>query len=266
MDAASLFGALSGILLIIGAIFLGGDLQSFLNIPGLMIVLGGTIAATLITFQLKDVVTAFKAAAFVFSEKKTDPNDMVETMIELCTISRRQGLIALSRMDFEDDLLKKACNLIADGSKEDLIRDTLNIEIESMKQRHFIIQDIFRKMAMYAPSFGMMGTLIGLVQMLRQLSNPETIGPSMAVALLTTFYGMLLSTLFFLPIAGKLKDRTLVEVINLEIIFEGAISILEDNNPIFVYEKLSSFIPAKKRRPRRPFIHRTSGGYQKSAI
>ena len=256
MDAASLTGIILGVSLIVGAIFIGGQLDNFFNLPGFMIVFGGTIAATLVTFQLKDVISAFKAAFFVFTEKKEDPNDTVETMIELCTISRRQGLIALSRMNIEDDLLRKACNLIADGSKEDLIRDTLHIEIESMKQRHFIIQDVFRKMAIYAPSFGMMGTLIGLVQMLRQLSNPETIGPAMAVALLTTFYGMLLSTLFFLPIAGKLKDRTLVEVIKLEIIFEGAISILEDNNPIFVYEKLSSYIPAKKRRPRRPFFVR----------
>ena len=254
MDTASLVGIILGISLIVGAIFMDGHLDNFINVPGFMIVFGGTIASTLITFQLKDVITAFKAAFFVFTAKKQDPNDMVETMIELCTISRRQGLVALSRMDIEDDLLRKACNLIADGSKEDLIRDTLHIEIESMKQRHFIVQDVFRKMAIYAPSFGMMGTLIGLVQMLRQLSNPETIGPAMAVALLTTFYGMLLATLFFLPIAGKLKDRTLVEVINLEIIFEGAISILEDNNPIFVYEKLSSYIPAKKRRPRRPFF------------
>ena len=110
--------------------------------------------------------SVFKAAFFVFTEKKQDPNDMVETMIELCTISRRQGLISLSRMEIEDDLLRKACNLIADGSKEDLIRDNLHIEIESMKQRHFIVQDVFRKMAIYAPSFGMMGTLIGLVQIL----------------------------------------------------------------------------------------------------
>lgn len=252
MDAASLVGVLLGLGLIIGAIFLGGDLSHFFNLPGIMIVFGGTLAATLITFQLKDVIAAFKAAIFVFSEKKSDPNDMVETMIELCSLSRRQGLIALSRLEYENDLLRKACNLIADGSKEELIRDTLNIEIDSMKQRHFIIQDIFRKMATYAPSFGMMGTLIGLVQMLRQLNNPDTIGPAMAVALLTTFYGMLLSTLFFLPIAGKLRDRTLVELINLEIMFEGAISILEDNNPIFVYEKLSSYIPAKQRRPRKP--------------
>jgi len=252
VDAASLVGVLLGLGLIVGAIFLGGDLSHFFNLPGIMIVFGGTLAATLITFQLKDVIAAFKAAIFVFSEKKSDPNDMVETMIELCSLSRRQGLIALSRLEYEDDLLRKACNLIADGSKEELIRDTLNIEIDSMKQRHFIIQDIFRKMATYAPSFGMMGTLIGLVQMLRQLNNPDTIGPAMAVALLTTFYGMLLSTLFFLPIAGKLRDRTLVELVNLEIMFEGAISILEDNNPIFVYEKLSSYIPAKQRRPRKP--------------
>lgn len=254
MDAASLIGIISGLSLIIGAIFLGGDFQNFVNVQGMMIVLGGTLAATLITFQFKDVIAAVVAAFFVFSEKKSDPNDMVETMIELCTISRRQGLIALSRLEIEDDLLRKACNLIADGSKEDLIRDTLNIEIESMKQRHYVVQDVFRKMALYAPSFGMMGTLIGLIQMMRQLSNPETIGPSMAVALLTTFYGMFLATLIFLPIAGKLKDRTLMEVINLEIIFEGAISILEDNNPVFVYEKLSSYIPAKKRRPRRPVV------------
>ena len=108
MDAASLIGIISGLALIIGAIFIGGDLQSFINVQGMMIVFGGTLAATLITFQFKDVVTAFLAAFFVFSEKKLDPNDMVQTMIELCTISRRQGLIALSRLEIEDDLLRKA--------------------------------------------------------------------------------------------------------------------------------------------------------------
>lgn len=249
MDPASLFGIFSGLALIIGAIFIGGELHNFLNVPGLMIVFGGTLAVTLITFQAKDVLTALRAAIFVFSHKKQDPNDMVETMIDLCTISRRQGLVALSQLEIENDFLRKACNLIADGSKEDIILDTLNIEIKSMKQRHYIVQDVFRKMAVYAPSFGMMGTLIGLVQMLSQLSKPETIGQSMSIALLTTFYGMMLATLIFLPIAGKLRARTLLELINLEIIFEGAISILESNNPIAVYEKLSSYIPTKKRRP-----------------
>ena len=251
MDSASFTGIVSGIALIIGAILIGGDIHNFWNLPGIMIVFGGTVAATLITFQLKDVLRAFRAAAFVFREKKRDPNDMVETMVELCTLTRRQGLIAIGKVEFQEQngFLRKACNLIADGSKEHNIRDTLNIEIESLKQRHMIIQDIFRKMAMYSPAFGMLGTLIGLIQMLSQLSNPETIGPAMAVALLTTFYGVLFSTLLFLPIAGKLKDRTLNEVIMLETIFEGAISILSDNNPLSLYDKLSAFIPESQRRP-----------------
>ncbi len=249
MDFGSFIGVLSGISLIITAIFLGGEVNNFVNVPGLMIVLGGTVAATFLTFQLKNVVTAFKAAFFVFNEGHEDPNEMVTTMIELCTLSRRQGLRTLSSLDTEMDFLRKACNLVSDGSKEELIRESLQIEIDSMRQRHFIIQDVFRKMALYSPSFGMLGTLIGLIQMLNQLSNPETVGPAMAVALLTTFYGALLSTMFFLPIAGKLRARTLLETINLQIIFEGAISILENNNPIIVYEKLSSFIPAKLRLP-----------------
>ncbi len=228
---------------------MGSGFDIFFNGPGLMIVVGGTVAATLITFQMKDVFTAFNAALFVFSEEKKDPNDMVFTMVDLSSLTRRQGIISLSRLNVESNFLKKVCNLIADGTKEELMRDTLNIEIESMKKRHFIIQDIFKKMALYAPAFGMLGTLIGLIQMLTQLSDPESVGPSMAVALLTTFYGMLLSTLIFNPIAGKLRARTMLEVINLEIIFEGAISILQDNNPLLVYEKLSSFVPTTLRRP-----------------
>ena len=110
-----------------------------------------------------------------------------------------------------------------------------------------LVQDVFIKMAGFSPAFGMIGTLIGLVQMLSQLSDPSSIGPAMAVALLTTFYGVILSTLFFLPISGKLKARTMTEVINMEIIFEGAISILQNNNPLMVYERLSSFIPPKNR-------------------
>lgn len=249
MDFASFIGIVSGLTLILSAIGMSGGMDNFVNIPGLMIVLGGTAAATLTTFQMRDVVSSFRAAAFVFSEEKKDPNDTVATMVELCKLSRRQGRKSLSMLDTDSEFLKKAANLIADWTKEELMRDTLNIEIESLKQRHIIVQDVFRKMALYAPSFGMIGTLIGLIQMLSQLSNPETIGPAMAIALLTTFYGMFLSTLIFNPIAGKLKQRTIAEVINLEIVFEGAISIMQNNNPLLVYEKLSSYIPASLRRP-----------------
>ena len=117
-----------------------------------------------------------------------------------------------------------------------------------MKQRHAIQQDVFVKMAAFAPAFGMLGTLIGLVQMLQNLSDPDSVGPSMAVALLTTFYGSFFAFMICGPIAGKLKARTTREVINLEIMFEGAASIVQENNPMMVYEKLSSYIPTKLRR------------------
>ena len=247
MDFASIAGILSGICLIVAAIFLRGDLTNFLNIPGLMIVLGGTIASTLLTFPLRDVIQAFQAAFFVFYEKKVDPNDMVKTIIRLSNISRKQGLFTLGKVKTNHPILKKGCDLIADGAEEEIIRNALRTEIESLKHRHLNIQDVFVKMATFAPAFGMIGTLIGLVQMLHQLTDPAGIGPAMAIALLTTFYGVILATLFFLPIAGKLKIRTMAEVINLEIIFEGAISILQNNNSLMVFEKLSSFIPAKDR-------------------
>jgi chemotaxis protein MotA len=153
--------------------------------------------------------------------------------------------------------LRRVCALIADAADEETLRSAMRIEIDSMQMRHFIVQDVFKKMAVYAPSFGMLGTLIGLIQMLSLLADPETLGPAMAVALLTTFYGSLLSTVIFLPIAGKLRSRTMLEVMNFEIIFQGALSILQDNNPLSVYEKLSSFVPAKKRKPMQQLKDRT---------
>ncbi len=249
MDLGSFIGVISGISLIISAIILGGDAHNFFNTPGIMIVLGGTVAATLLTFQFKDVIAAFKAAYFVFTQEKQDPNRMIATMIRLCNISRQKGIIELGKVKTQSPFLKKACGFISDSADESVMRSSLRTEIESLKMRHFVVQDVFRKMGVYSPAFGMLGTLIGLVQMLSQMQDPSSIGPAMAVALLTTFYGSLLSTVFFLPVAGKLKARTVMQVIDLEIIFEGAISILENNNPILVYERLSSFIPPRVRKP-----------------
>jgi len=249
MDIASFIGIISGLSLIISAIFLGGNIYNFINVPGLMIVFGGTLATTLITFQFRDVFAAFNAAYFVFSKDKEDPNDAMATMIRLSRISRSQGLLNLARFKTNSLFLKKACGLLSDGSSEEVIRAALTTEIQSLQMRHFIVQDVFRKMGIYAPAFGMLGTLIGLVQMLSKLQDPNNIGPAMATALLTTFYGSLLSTLFFLPIAGKLRSRTVLEIIHLEIIREGAISIINDNNPVIIYEKLSSFISSRRRKP-----------------
>ena len=252
MDIATIIGIFSGLALIFGAIMSGGQVQTFVNIPSVMIVVGGTLAATLITFPLGEVLQAFQAAKLVFTQKKVDPNDVVRLIINVANLSRRQGLVALSKVRTDNPVFKKALMLIADGAPEELIRHTLRIEIEAMRQRHATAQDVFKKMGAYAPAFGMLGTLIGLIQMLGTLDDPKTIGPAMAVALITTFYGSFMSSLFFLPVAGKLKSRTQVEIINLEIIFEGALSILENNNPLLIYEQLSSFIPPRLREEYQP--------------
>lgn len=248
MDFASLIGIISGITLVFSAIVIKGDIHNFLDLPSLMLVIGGTGAATLLTFRFKDVISAFKAAYFVFAEGSKDANDIVATMVKLCRISRREGIVKLGDTKTKSRFLKKACQLIADSSEEDLIRSALRTEIESLKMRHFIVQDVFKKMGIYSPAFGMLGTLVGLVQMLSKLQDASSLGPSMALALITTFYGSLLATVFFLPVAGKLKARTIREVINLEIIFEGAISILEGSSPTLVYERLSSHIPSRDRK------------------
>lgn len=247
MDIATILGIFSGLALIFGAIISQGGVELFISVPSMMIVLGGTLAATLITFPLSDVIHAFRAAGQVFRHRRTNSNEVVRLILTLANISRRQGLVALSKVKTNDAILKKSLNLIADGAPEELIRHTLRIEIEALRARHADAQDVFKKMGSYAPAFGMLGTLIGLVQMLSQLSDPEAIGPAMALALITTFYGSLLASLFFLPIAGKLKSRTMVELVNLELIFEGAVSILDNNNPMLIYEKLSAFIPPKQR-------------------
>lgn len=247
MDIVTLLGLAVGLSLIVGAIIIGGAFDIFLNVPGMMIVIGGTLASIMVAFPFEEVIQAFQAGFKMFVQRKTKVRDVVNIMVKVAEISRREGLVALENVQTENMVLKKSCQLIADNADPEIIRTTLAIEINSMRRRHQVGQDVFKRLAALAPSFGMMGTLIGLVQMLSQLSDPKSIGPAMAVALLTTFYGSAMSTLFFIPIAAKLKARTLQEQLHLEVIFEGAKSILENNNPRLVYEKLSSFLSPSER-------------------
>jgi len=248
MDLGTFLGLASGIALVLGAIFMGGTLMEFVNGPSIMIVVGGTLASICVAYPMGEVRQAFAAMMQIFSSRKVRDAEVVNMMVRIAEISRREGLIALENIHTENAILKKACQLIADNADPALIRDTVRIEIGSMKRRHAVGESVFKALAGYAPSFGMIGTLIGLVQMLTRLNDPKTLGPAMAVAIITTFYGSMMSTLFFLPVAGKLRARTLNETLQLEIIFEGAKCILENNNPRLVYEKLSSFIAPRERR------------------
>lgn len=251
MDIATLGGILAGFGLVLGAIFIGPQPGNFIDIPSIMIVFGGTMAALMVCFPFEEVRQAFRAAMKAFTSRGMPARDVVATMVKIAEISRKEGIIALEKIQTTNPILKKATQLIADSADPDLIRDTVVIEIVSMKKRHNVGIAVFTRLGSLAPAMGMVGTLIGLVQMLANLSDPTTIGPAMAVAILTTFYGALLSNMLFLPLAGKLKARSMQEELTLQVIFEGAKSILENNNPRLVYEKLSSFLPPHERKNER---------------
>jgi len=247
MDFATLLGLVTGVGLIITAIMLDGSLLQYMDGPGAMIVFGGTLAAICVSHPVEEVIQAFNAGFKIFSSRKVTAQEVVGVMVRIAEISRREGLLALENIRSDNVVLKKACKLIADNAGPQLIQDTLRIEIHSLKRRHQIGETVFRSLGTFAPAFGLIGTLIGLVQMLARLNNPKALGGAMAIALLATFYGALSSNLLFLPIAGKLRARTQQEVLNLEIIFEGARCILQNNNPLLVRDKLMSFVPPKDR-------------------
>ena len=248
MDLATLIGIIAGFGLVGTTIALGPDPAGFIDIPSVLIVFGGTIAATLICFPLEEVIQALKASAKTFTSKRTMPEEVVDVMVQIAEISRREGILALERVETNNPLLKKAMQLIADNADPDLIHNTVIIEISSMQKRHGISIGVLNKMASLAPAMGMLGTLIGLIQMLSQLNDPSALGPAMAIALITTLYGTILANFIFGPLATKLKSRSTQESMNLSIIFEGAKSILENNNPRLVYEKLSSFLSPSVRK------------------
>ncbi|WP_243359277.1 motility protein A [Fundidesulfovibrio terrae] len=247
MDFATLLGLVTGIGLIITAILIDGSLLQYMDGPGAMIVFGGTLAAICVSHPVEEVIQAFNAGFKIFASRKVTAQEVVNVMVRIAEISRREGLLALENIRTDNVVLKKACKLIADNAGPQLIQDTLRIEIHSLKRRHQIGETVFRSLGTFAPAFGLIGTLIGLVQMLARLNNPKALGGAMAIALLATFYGALSANLLFLPVAGKLRARTQQEVLNLEIIFEGARCILQNNNPLLVRDKLMSFVPPKER-------------------
>ncbi len=247
MDIATVLGIVLGFTFILIAIFMGGGIGAFIDVPSMMIVGGGTIAAILIMYPLGDVINSIKVAMKAFFGKPENPQDIIEKIVELAMKARKESIIALENEPIDHPFLKKGIQLIVDGASSELVKAVLWTDINYMKQRHKSGQGIFKGMGGSAPAFGMIGTLIGLVQMLRTLNDPSSIGPAMAVALITTFYGALLANLVFNPIATKLANKSEEEVMVKEMIIEGVLCILEGENPKIIRQKLESFIPPKMR-------------------
>lgn len=248
MDIATIIGLFGGITLVLTAIILGGSALIFINIPGVLIVAGGTLATCFIKFSMKDVINTIKVAMKAFMVKMEPPKETIKKMVSLARIAKKEGLIALQKEKSDDQFSAKAIQYLSDGYDEGLIEDMLNKDIRLTIQRHTIGQKIFKGMGASAPAFGMIGTLIGLVQMLACMDNPASIGPSMAVALLTTLYGALIANLVCLPLADKLTLRSQQEQENKNIIREAAIGIIRSVSPIVLEETLKIYLSPKERR------------------
>ncbi|MTI47997.1 flagellar motor protein [Sporosalibacterium faouarense] len=250
MDLATAIGFLTGFGFIIWGITNSGSLITFYNFASIVIVLGGTIAATFVSYPLKKVLATLKVVKNAFTTKNDMPNDVINKIIELANVARKEGLLALEEAgeEINDDFLKKGILLIVDGTDPELVRNILETELTFMEDRHKEGQGIFESMGTYAPAFGMIGTLIGLINMLKTLNDPSTVGPKMAVALITTFYGSVLANLLFIPIANKLKGRSREEIMMKELMVEGLLSIQAGENPRIIEEKLLTFLSPDMRK------------------
>lgn len=247
MDLATVIGLLSGSFLILISILMGGSAGVFFNVPGLLIVAGGTVAATFIKFKMGDVTGSINVAMKAFLQKMESPEDIITEMVNFTRIAKKEGLIALEKETPSDEFSAKALRYLSDGYDEGLIEDMLNKDIRLTLQRHTTGQSVFKSMGDAAPAFGMIGTLIGLVQMLASMDDPASIGPSMAVALLTTMYGAVIANLVCLPLADKLAVNSEKEKLNRSIILEAAIAINRGVSPMVLEESLKIFLSPKHR-------------------
>jgi chemotaxis protein MotA len=244
MDISTLIGIISGMGLVLVSIMMGGSLEIFIHVPSVMITVGGTIASTLINFPLGKVLGVAKVIKNTFLFKLPSFDQIIRQVVEFAVLSRREGLLALENKleTLEDPFMAKGIRLIIDGFPTETVREILEIDADQTSQRHAMGRSILDSMGAAAPAFGMIGTLIGLVQMLQSLDDPSKIGGGMAVALITTFYGAIMANLMFLPLAGKLAQREKEETLIRQIIIEGIVSIQTGDQPQLVEEKLKSFL------------------------
>ncbi|ABW19034.1 motility protein A [Alkaliphilus oremlandii] len=249
MDLATILGIFIGMFFVIQGITQEGSIWNFIDMSSIYITFGGMIAATLVGFPLQNVLAAFKIGGKAFFNKADDPKAIIAQINTLANIARKEGLLALEEASgqIDEPFLKKGAMLIVDGTDPELVRNLLETELSFIEERHRNGQAIFEALGANAPAFGMVGTLIGLVNMLKKLDDPSAIGPSMAVALITTFYGSLFANLIFLPMATKLKLKSREEILRKEIMVEGLLSIQAGENPRIIEEKLKAFLPPKER-------------------
>lgn len=226
----------------------GENAATFVDVSSIFIVIGGLLASLLITFNKEQIKVTGKVMREAFHQNDQRLPELIDLFVQLSERARREGILALENEldDVEDPFIRKGIHLAVDGIEPEVINDIMNAEITAMEERQYRGRQIIEKSAEYAPAWGMIGTLVGLVLMLTTLEDPESLGPSMAVALLTTLYGTVLANLVFIPMASKLESKTDEDIFLKQIIIEGVIGVQSGQNPRILEEKLSAFLSEKE--------------------
>ena len=247
MELTSIIGIAVGFICIVVSIVIGGPISAFISLSSIFIVLGGTISATIVSYDAKTLKSIPQIMKNITKKREIDLKKDIDMIVEIANIARREGLLALDDAvaDIDNLFLQKGIMLIVDGVDTELLKDIMETEIHFLQQRHEVGQQVMKSMASYAPAFGLIGTLIGLINMLLNLNDPDALGPAMSVALVTTFYGALLANLVFTPIAKKLENNTAMESMEMELLLEGLLSIQDGENTRIIKDKLNSFISKK---------------------
>lgn len=253
MDLATIIGIVGGIALIFIGIVTGdagfAALKNFGDFVSIVITLGGTMTGMLTSNTIPDYINGLKSFTLAMKTSKVNEGETIKKIIDLSNVARKEGLLALEEAagDLEDQFMKKGVLLIVDGTDPDLVRAILETELSCVETRHKKIITFWNNMAAMGPAWGMIGTLIGLVNMLKNLEDSSTIGPNMAVALLTTLYGSMLANWIATPVANKLSVNNEIEIMLKEVMIEGLLSIQAGENPRVIEEKLKSFLSPKQR-------------------
>ncbi|RKY24949.1 MAG: motility protein A [Planctomycetota bacterium] len=249
MDIATIVGVIFGFIVVIGAIVAGTGARMFFNLPSLAITIGGMLCATLIHFSLPQFLGIFSIIKKTIITKIPSQSELIQKMVNYAAINRRDGALALEQEinKINDLFFIKGLQMLVDGQDSESIRELMSLEIQYLQERHSVGKKILEFMGAAAPAFGMIGTLIGLVQMLANLSDPSGIGVGMATALLTTFYGAFAANLVFIPLAGKLGMYSKAETTAMEMITEGVCAIAQGENPTTVRERLQAFVSQGRR-------------------
>jgi chemotaxis protein MotA len=250
VDFATIVGVIAAFLLVGTAVFLGGSPTTFFNLPALLIVLGGTAAITTVCYSFADMLRAIKVVSKTLLHSTRDTAEASLQVIQIAQLARKNGVLSLQNIadqTSKEPFLNKAVTMVIDGIPADHVERTLRLEIARTTERHQKSASILRRAAEFSPAMGLIGTLIGLVQMLGNLQDPTTIGPSMAVALLTTFYGAILANLVFIPLASKLDRNSMLEETVNEIYILGVVSIGQQEHPQRLEMTLNSLMPPSAR-------------------